>query len=263
MLFQKLHTIRENFENQTQQHVFGYTKSLDIILFRRRLFGELNKELLEEENSFEFLSTQDEIRYYKHEKPMFQKYGIYYHSLSNIELFVPMGSPKTKNEYYEKELDKINQTFNESHDHIIYYRMKSTDDDENLFVRNSPNNHIFALIEATSLMEEFLYNVNDPRTIDEKINDFPSLEWTGKLSELVVLLKALVISGRINHGKATAVDVVRYAQVMFKVDLKDFYRKYQDVKNSQNPTKFLDYLSELIIEDINQHDEKAIIRKKK
>ena len=49
---------------------------------------------------------------------------------------------------------------------------------------------------------------------------------------------------------------------MFNVDLKDHYRKYQDVKNSQDPTKFLDYMIELIKDDINDHDEKVNQRKK-
>jgi len=263
VLFQKLHTIRENYERQTQQHICGYAKSLDLILFRMNLFVDLNKELLEIENSYDFSSRADEIRYFKYEKPRFQKYGIFYNSLAKLELYVPMGSQKIKTEYYEKAYEKINKTFTDNQDFIVYYRMKSTDQDENLFVKNSPNNHIFALVEATSMMEEFLYNINDPRNIDQKINDFPKLIWTGKLSELVVLVKALVISGRINNGQATIKDVVTFMQVMFNVDLKDYHRKYQDIKASQNPTKFLDYLSEVIIDDIDQMDDKAINQKKK
>ncbi len=263
MLFQKLHTIHNDFENQTQQKIFGYSKSLDVILFRQRLFAELNNDLLTTESSYLFPSASEEIRYYKYEKPMFQKYGMFYNSLLMVELEVPVGSQMMKADYYENEFIKINKTFHAMRDHFIYYRMKSTDNDHDLFVRNSPNNHIFALIEATSLMEEFLYNVDDPRSIDQKMNDFPSLTWTGTLNELVVVVKALVLSGRINNGQATTKDVVTFVQVMFNIDLKDYHRKYQDVKNSHNPTKFLDYLSEVINDDIDQQDEKASNQKKK
>jgi hypothetical protein len=174
-----------------------------------------------------------------------------------------MGSQKTKSEYYEQAFEQISNTFRDNQDLIVYYRMKGIDQDEKLFVRDSPNNHIFALIEATSMMEEFLYNVNDPRNINDKINDYPKLTWTGKLIDLVVVVKALVLSGSINNGQATIKDVVDYVQIMFNVDLKDYSRKYYDLKTSQNPTKFLDYMIELIVDDIDQQDEKAINQKKK
>lgn len=263
MLFQKLHTIHDDFERHSKQHVLGYAKSIETILFRINLFVTLNNELIASESSHEFLSITDEIRYYKFEKPKFQKFGIFYKELLKLELNVPMGSKKTKCDYYENAFEKINKTFNDNQELIVYYRMKSTENDDILFIRNSPNNHIFALIEATSMMEEFLYNINDPRNIDEKISDYPKLTWTGKLSDLVVLVKALVLSGDINNGKATIKDVVTYVQIMFNVDLKDYSRKYYDIKTSQNPTKFLDYLIEVVENDIDQQDEKAINQKKK
>ncbi len=256
MLFQELHIIQDNFEKQSRQHILGYSRSVDTIKNRMDLFANLNNELIEIEKSHVFESIADEIRYYKYEKPKFQKYGIFYNKLLKIELHVPMGSQKIKTDYYEDAYKQINMTFIENQDYIVYYRMRSTDRDENLFVRNSPNNHIFALIEATSMMEEFLYSIDDERTIDEKINDYPRFTWTGKLTNLVILVKGLVLSKSINNGSVSTKELVEYFQVMFNVDLKDHYRKYQDVKNSQDPTKFLDYLIELIKDDINDSDEK-------
>jgi RteC protein len=263
LLHHKLHTILDDYERLTQQPIFGYLNSIDVILYRINLFVSYNSELIELENSFEFKSTEDEIKYYKYEKPKFQKYGIFYNSISKLELHMPMGSKKTKSDYYEKELDQITNTFRENEDIIVYHRMKGTERDKDIFVRSSPNNHIFAIIEATSMMEEFLYNINDPRSIDDKIQDYPKLTWTGKLTDLVILVRALVLSGSINNGQATIKDVVTYVQVMFNVDLKDYHRKYSDIKASQNPTKFLDYLIDVIVDDIDQQDEKASNQKKK
>ena len=226
-------------------------------------FISFNSSLSEIESSYQFTNIDEEIRYFKYEKPGFQKYGIFYNTLVKLELNVPMGSLKIKAQYYENALDQVNRTFIDNQDFIVYYRLKSTDKDAKIFTKDSPNNHIFALIEATSMMEDFLHRINDPRSIDEKINDYPKLTWTGKLSELVVLVRALVISGRINNGQATIKDVINYVQVMFNVDLKDYHRKYHDVKSSQNPTKFLDYLSEVVNDDIDQMDEKTINQKKR
>ena len=254
--------ILDNFEKQSRQHIMGYSKSVETINFRINLFAKLNTELMEIEKGHVFESTEDEVRYYKYEKPKFQRYGIFYNKLWKLELHVPMGSQKMKADYYEDAFRHVNMTFIENQEYVAYYRMKGTDQDENLFLRNSPNNHIFALIEATSMMEEFLYSIDDDRTIDEKINDYPRFTWTGKLTNLVILVKGLVLSKSINNGSITTKELVEYFQVMFNVDLKDHYRKYQDVKNSQDPTKFLDYMIELIKDDINDHDEKVNQRKK-
>ena len=235
---------------------------MDIINYRMNLFASLNNELIDIEKSYEFESTADEIRYYKYEKPKFQRYGMFYNKLVKLESNVPMGSQKMKADYYEDACNHVYATFIEHQAYIVYYRMKDTDQDERLFVRNSPNNHIFALIEATSMMEEFLYSIDDDRTIDEKINDYPKIIWTGKLTNLVLLVKGMVLTNSINNGNITTKELVEYVQVMFNVDLKDHYRKYQDVKNSQDPTKFLDYMIELIKDDINDHDEKVNQRKK-
>ncbi|MBK9736315.1 MAG: RteC domain-containing protein [Saprospiraceae bacterium] len=102
-----------------------------------------------------------------------------------------------------------------------------------------------------------LYNINDLRTIDEKIKDYPKLVWTGSKNELILIVRALVKSGRINNGLASIKDVIHFVQIIFNVDLKDYHRKYQDIKGSHDPTKFLDYLKEVIIDDIDQSDEKG------
>jgi RteC protein len=263
VLFEKVHRLCEDFEAQCQQHIYGYSKSIDLIIFRTNLFVAMNNELDEMEHQYEFTSINEETKYYKIEKPKFQKYGIFYSSLLKIELNVPLGSHEMKEAYYMSALVAINQIFIKNQDHIVYYRMQSTKDDYIIFTKKSSDNYIFALIEATIMMEEFLYNINDPRSISEKISDYPKLTWTGTLSNLVVLVKALVKSGSINNGNATIKDVVYYVQIMFNVDLKDYHRKYQDVKNSQNPIKFLEYLCELITDDVDIMDEKSINQSKK
>ena len=113
------------------------------------------------------------------------------------------------------------------------------------------------------MMERYLNSVNEAREAEESIKNFPLITWTGTLASLVLLIKALVLSKSINNGNVTIVELVNYFQVMFNVDLKDHYRKYNEVKNSKDPTKFLDYLIELIEMDIDESDEKLIKRRMK
>ena len=264
MLFQKLYTILAQFESQTTEKIFGYRRSFDQISIRVSLHKTLLSELLEYEKEYTFTDLDEEIRYFKCENPRFLKYGFYYSTLHDIELWFPMGSKECKREYYQSAFDEVNRFFIQNKEMILYMRMNMSDNDSTIFVKDSSNNHIFAMIEATNMLEHFLNSLDDAQTAEEKLKNFPQMTWTGTLASLVLLIKALVLSKSINNGNVTIVDLVNYFQVMFNVDLKDHYRKYQDIKTSQDPTKFLDYLIELIEKDIEESDEKLIkLRKRK
>ncbi|MBK9736316.1 MAG: RteC domain-containing protein [Saprospiraceae bacterium] len=122
---------------------------------RLHIFIGFSDELAEHESSYTFVTLKEEIDYYKYEKPRFQKYGIFYNKLLAIELNVPMGSKKVKKAHYDTAYENISTFYNENQELITYYRLKSTEKDHRIFTRNSLNNHIFALIEAASMMEEF------------------------------------------------------------------------------------------------------------
>lgn len=263
VLFQKLHTILAHFESQTVERLRGYASSIDQINIRLQLYKTLLAELLELEDSYTFSSTDEEIKYYKYEKPKFLKYGFYYGTLYDLEVWIPFGSKDLKNEYYLKAANDLNRFYVLHKEMVVYMRMNRCEDDSTIFVKESPNNHIFAVIEATIMMERYLNSVNEAREAEESIKNFPLITWTGTLASLVLLIKALVLSKSINNGNVTIVELVNYFQVMFNVDLKDHYRKYNEVKNSKDPTKFLDYLIELIEMDIDESDEKLIKRRMK
>ena len=50
---------------------------------------------------------------------------------------------------------------------VVYMRMNRCEDDNTIFVKESPNNHIFAVIEATIMMERYLNSVNEAREAEE------------------------------------------------------------------------------------------------
>ncbi len=51
-------------------------------------------------------------------------------------------------------------------------------------------------------------------------------------------------------------DLMEYFQVTFNIDLKDYYKKYQDNINSDDPFKFLDFMKTIIENDIEKNLEK-------
>ena len=69
-----------------------YPDHFDMIYDREELkerldaFVVLNGELTRYEREYEFNSIEEEIQYYKIEKPTFQHLGIYYERVYNLEL---------------------------------------------------------------------------------------------------------------------------------------------------------------------------------
>ncbi len=107
------------------------------------------------------------------------------------------------------------------------------------------------------MIEDFLYNANDPRTFEEKLKDYPKFKWTGTKIQAVVLVNLMVKGNLINKGNVTIADLIEYFQVTFNIDLKDYYKKYQDNINSDDPFKFLDFMKTVLENDIEKSLEKS------
>ena len=70
------------------------------------------------------------------------------------------------------------------------------------------------------------------------------------------MVNVMVKGGLINNGNVTIADLMEHFQYTYDIDLKDYYKKYQDNINSEDPFKFLDYLKTVIEKDIEKSLEK-------
>ena len=78
------------------------------------------------------------------------------------------------------------------------------------------------------------------------------LLWTGTKTELVEMIYGLIASGSLRNGKAEIKKVVKICELIFEIDLGNFYKTYGEIKaRDQDPTKFIDKLKLSLIQKIN------------
>ena len=225
MLFENLLTSTVEFERKCIDIPHIYCKDLQELTSRLKYFNELAANIVELESVFTFASKDDEIRYYKFEKPEFFKYGVYYNKIYKIEYKKPIGLKKKSTKYYDSCLKNLNLDYKNNETMFEYYRCDHSYNDTSTFVRNSFEKDIFAVVKAASMIEEFLHNVSDPRSLLDKIGDYPKFKWSGTLVQAVQLVNFMVKGKLINNGNVSIADLMEHFQVTYDVDLKDYYKK--------------------------------------
>ncbi len=233
MLLEKLHIISEKFTNLCESNPDEFSLSYEEIGERLDRFNEWNAELLKIEKEFTFATTEDEIEYYKNLKPEFQKYGIYYDIIYNIEL---RRSPLLFR-YYKKKLKQLDKEFKEIEHYVVYFRSNSEDKDEVFFLRNSKENHIFALVKANSMLTKYLISKTDTRTADDIIASSPKVKWNIKDNDIIEMAKSFRGLG---IAEGTLSDIVESLGRFFGKEIKNVYNKSHFISNRLNPAAFFE-----------------------
>ncbi|MDL2241620.1 RteC domain-containing protein [Bacteroidales bacterium OttesenSCG-928-L03] len=80
--------------------------------------------------------------------------------------------------------------------------------------------------------------------------------WTGNKVDLVELIYAWEAAGCFNHGHVNIKEIVIYIEVVFNIDLGDYYHTFRDLRRRVNRTAFLDNLIKHLIERMDKADQK-------
>ena len=233
MLIKELHIIIQKFTELCESNPDDYSLSFEEINERLLRFNEWNSNLIKLEKEYKFPNIESEIDYYKNLKPEFQKYGIYYEIVYNLEL---RRSPLVFR-YYKKKLKKLDKEFKEIEHYVVYYRSNSVDKDVVFFLRNSKENHIFALVKANMMLTKYLTNKTDTRTADEIIASSPKVKWKIKDNDILEMAKAFRGLG---VAEGTLNDVVESLGRFFGKEAKNVYNKSHVISNRLNPALFLE-----------------------
>ncbi len=81
-----------------------------------------------------FKNTDEEIHFFKHQKPVIVSKLIYYNAIYKIESKKPYGAKRIK-KFLNKELKKLKKFFDNNIDFYKYYRSGNSFLDENFFFR--------------------------------------------------------------------------------------------------------------------------------
>ncbi len=237
--------------------------------------------LKEKLKSYEFLSEEDEVYFFKKLLPLFLSLHLYYKEkfdLQSIELF---GTPQLRNGYFERLFIRIEDFFNENAEFLKYYRSGKTYLDKYYFLRNSSfqQEHMDLL---TSLIDPScctIYSIKvaniltysklerDIRNIflgekDEGLpltNNKTKLEWTDTKAGLVELIYSLKAKGAFNNGKAGLKNITEYFENMFSVRLGNTSRSFQEILSRKTGyTQYIDKLRDNLNSRIDEIEDENI-----
>ena len=213
-------------------------------------------------SSNSFLSMQEEIDYFKFQKPMIVSKLIFYKRLLFIEMERPHGSTENKIEHLENELKLLTIYCRENTAFVHYIRSGKSDMDERYFFRENARNYqmhdsftceidynngtghdyrLSVLIANESLenhIQEQLDAMKNPQLISSKTETStysstcgsPNLNWTGSQSDLVELIYGLNLQKVINNGNIKLTELTAFFEKSFNIKLNSASRTFSDIK---------------------------------
>lgn len=223
-----------------------------------------------------FKNTDEEIRFFKYQKPAIVAKLIYYNAIYKIETKKPYGERSIGN-YLNKELKKLKRFFDNNLDFYKYYRTNNFYLDEKLFVRrkhdiklcldtyyfqsdhsfNTSHDYKVAKIIANDLIQVYIEDQLGNKAREDHITSPRIINWTGSKVALIELIYSLHYQGVFDNGNADIRLIAKYFESAFNINLGNFYQTYLELRNRKmNPTKFLDTLRETLIKKMDEQDEK-------
>ena len=262
--------------------LYGYDiieTSLSMVLRLQDVLTDLRNQL----QTYVFSSKEEEIFFFKNQKPELLGRLLYFHKIYRIETQCPTGSNEVIRLYINKELDSLTYFFNRNLDFYQYYRSHSTIHDEHYFLRGrtdirlctdsaqfdkDPNfstgyDYKVAKILANEMLRIYLnkklQKLENESYIEKQqhsINSKTPVRFTGKKAALIELGYALVSSSDINHGNIEIKEFMNYLSSMFNIDLGGYYDAYIAMKERKDRTSYLNRLIESLTKRMNEDDTK-------
>lgn len=223
-----------------------------------------------------FKNADEEIRFFKYQKPTIVAKLIYYNTIYKIETKKPYGA-KPIRKYLNKELKKLKRFFDNNLDFYKYYRSNNSFLDESFFVRgkhdiklwldtyyfqsdqsfSTSHDYKVAKIIANDLIQVYIEDQLYNKFQKDKSKTQKKLKWTGSKVALIELIYSLHYQGVFDNGNNDIREVAQYFESAFDIDLGNFYQTYLELRNRKmNRTKFLDALREELIRRMDEQDEK-------
>ncbi|MCT1524793.1 RteC domain-containing protein [Sphingobacterium hotanense] len=225
-----------------------------------------------------FTNVDEEIRFFKYQKPVIVSKLIYYNAIYKIETRKPYGAKRIR-KYLKKELKKLKRFFDNNIDFYKYYRSNNSFLDEKMFVRgkhdiklwldtyyfqsdqsfSTSHDYKVAKIMANDLiqvyLEDQLYCTYKRMFI--KRTAISGLNWTGSKAALTELIYSLYYQSVLDNGNTDIRLIAEYFENAFNIDLGNFYHTYLEIRNrKRNRTKFLDALRDNLIKKMDEQEEK-------
>lgn len=242
-----------------------YEKS---VLYAIQVLTDLKIEIVKHD----FIDKYDEINFFKNIKPQLTSKLIYLNALYKMEPETSALSTNKKQEFYKRELLKLQMFFEDNKDFYTYYKMKHSHLDKFYFRRGKHNirlnldaylinsdllfttSHDFILAqiianEALKLhFESQILPEEESEELSEEIIGNSGLIWTASQRDLVEIIHAFHGAGVFNYGRVTLKFITKVFEQMFGFSAGDIYKGLDDIGTRKGePTYFLNRLKVVIL----------------
>ena len=240
-------------------------------------------DLRTKKQTYVFPTKEDEIFFFKVQKPEILGRLLFFYKIYRIETQCPNGSDEVIKGYISRELDNLTYFFNRNLDFYQYYRSHSTLYDEYYFVRGKsdlrlctdsaqfdkdPNfstgyDYKVAKIIANEMLRIYLnkrlVKLETNNQIEDNLRTYLKypFRFTGKKVFLIELGYSLVTSGDINNGNVEIKEMMKFLSSVFQVDLGDYYAAYIAMKERKDRTAYLHHLIDSLTKWMNEDDMKC------
>ena len=280
---EKVDKILEQIEVDISEiDLYGYDiieTSLSMVHKLQSILNDLRMRV----QTYVFPTKEDEILFFKMQKPEILARLLFFYKIYRIETQCPNGSDEVIRSYINRELDNLTYFFNRNLDFYQYYRSHSTVYDEYYFVRGNadlrlctdsaqfdkdPNfstgyDYKVAKIIANEMLRIYLnkrlVKLETNNQIEDNLQKYLKypFRFTGKKVFLIELGYALVSAGDINNGNVEIKEMMKFLSTVFQVDLGDYYASYIAMKERKDRTAYLHHLIDSLIKRMNEDDMKC------
>ena len=261
--------------------LYGYDIIETSLSMVHRLQAVLN-DLRTKIQSYVFSTKEDEILFFKTQKPEILGRLLFFYKIYRIETQCPNGSNDVIRSYINRELDNLTYFFNRNLDFFQYYRSHSTIYDEYYFIRGKadlrlctdsaqfdkdPNfstgyDYKVAKIISNEMLRIYLNKRIVKLETDNQIDDnlqkclkYP-FRFTGKKVFLIELGYSLASSGDFNNGNVEIKEMMNFLSTVCQIDLGDYYAAYIAMKERKNRTAYLHHLIDCLTKRMGEDDMK-------
>ena len=262
--------------------LYGYDiieTSLSMVHRLQTVLSDLRTKI----QTYVFPTKEDEILFFKVQKPEILGRLLFFYKIYRIETQCPNGSDDVIRSYINRELDNLTYFFNRNLDFYQYYRSHSTLYDEYYFVRGKsdlrlctdsaqfdkdPNfstgyDYKVAKIMANEMLRIYLNKRLVKLETNTQVEDnlqkclkYP-FRFTGKKVFLIELGYSLVSSGDINNGNVEIKEMMNFLGTVFQVELGDYYAAYIAMKErKKDRTAYLSRLQDSLVKRMDEDDNK-------
>jgi RteC protein len=240
-----------------------YTPDLNIPDQRLLLISRVLEPLRRELSEHIFDEDLNEIRFFKEVMPDILSLFIYYTERSALETSELIGTRKSRAEYRNRLMKRIDEFSTENADFYDYYSLRKSNFDSYYFLRNSPLNREPAVLFGAVIDSRFcplfsikIAMISAYRKLDAELSDNPSdqkskgtenlsvggLHWTGSKRDLTEL--AYAIKKYVNNGLTPIKEIIQGFQNLFGIDLGNYPRVYQELLSRKKGESY--FLNQLV-----------------